>query len=242
MMKLCDIVWPTLEGWKPSELAGHHRGNFDEISSIKQARWSVQPGLALQEAKHLADEEDGRRRTAEAKASTYLLVAAALVPILTYLENAIWDQKAGTTPKWASLPILILAVAYLLRGAQWAFRTLQVGTYVRLDAEDLLNIWDGTEDPQPRLITEMLIATRRNRDTVNAKVSTIKMAHEFLIRAFLMFAALLLLESILGVLVGVSAFVAHGEHHPMNAANIATTRIYDHRRTRREGSQTRLQQ
>lgn len=193
MRALIDVIWPTLEGWTASERADQHYSNREDVEGIKQCDWSRETEFALREAKDLASSEEERRRAADGKASTYLLVAAALVTLLTYLESAIWDQKAGT--KWASMPVLVVAVVYLMQAGVWAFRTLQVRAFVRVDVDDLLRVWSGAGDAVPKLVAEHLAAVRRNRDPVNDKVSAILMAHKFLLRAFLMFGTLLVVEA-----------------------------------------------
>jgi hypothetical protein len=58
------------------------RSNRDDVEAIARADWSACPEVALEETKRLAGEEERRRQSAEGRASTYLLVAAALVPLL----------------------------------------------------------------------------------------------------------------------------------------------------------------
>lgn len=193
LVRLRDLVWPVLEDWKPGELWGQRHANRDDVEAIARADWSASPEVALEEARRIAEEEERRRQSAEGRASTYLLVAAALVPLLTSLENAVWDQKMGTAPKWLTLPILALGVLYTMAAGVWAFRTLTVGTFVRVGETDMVKVWQQSgRDPQIALVAELLKATRRNRDTVNAKVSAIKMAHAFMVRGFLAFGLMVL--------------------------------------------------
>jgi hypothetical protein len=195
MSALLHLVWPTLKRETSEERTSRHISNLDDVAVIRSNNWSRQPDLALQEAKCLVDSELHRRRISDEKASTYLLVAAALIPLLTYLESAIWDQKAGTAPKWLSLPFLIVAVSYVVGTGFWAFKTLRVSSFVTLDATDLVAIWVTAKQIEPALAVEYLVVARRNRDVVNEKVGAIMLAHEFLLRAFFMFGALLLIES-----------------------------------------------
>ena len=159
------------------------------------AAWTHSSELALDEARRMADSEEDRRRTAEGKASTYLLFAGALIPLLTYLETSVWEGKIGTAPKWLSTSILLLAVSYLMGAGVWAFRTVSVGTFHRLDVADLVRIW-SSEEPAKELIRETLVAARMNRDEINKKVSCIKMAHLFMTRAFLAFGMLVAIEAV----------------------------------------------
>ena len=194
MIRIVDFIWPTLEDWDPSELSQERMSNLDDVEAIQASQWRAHSEDALEEARRIASEEDERRRNTENKASTYLLVCAALVPLLTYLEDGIWQEKLGTAPRWLSLPILMIAILYLMRAGLWAFRVLDVGSFARLDANSLIGAWKAPGDPRPRLIREILTAERYNRGITNRKVSSIKMAHHFIVRVFFIFGILLLVE------------------------------------------------
>lgn len=198
LRRLIEIVWPTRGDWRPAELAEIREANREETDDIRSTDWSVESDLALEEARRLANAEEDRRKTAESKASTLLMVAAALVPILTYLETAIWDAKMGTAPKWVSLPILALAVLYLCWSALWALRTVATSNYQQVYHADLVLMWkDGREGPEirRRLATETFLASRLNQDAINKKITCSKMGHAFLFRAILAFALLLLVQA-----------------------------------------------
>jgi hypothetical protein len=123
------------------------------------------------------------------------LVIAALIPLLTYLESTVWEQKVGTAPEWLSLLILGIAVVHILWAGHWAFKTLTVQAFHAMDGTDLIKIWSDA-DPVQSLVRETLITTRRNRDAINEKVSSIKMAHIFLKRGIYWFGFLLLAQVI----------------------------------------------
>jgi hypothetical protein len=124
-----------------------------------------------------------------------LLVIATLVPLLTYLETAIWDARLGTAPRWFTLPVLAVSVGYLAGAAVWALRAVSVGTYHRVGAADLIKLWSSSS-VLDGLINETLIAVHRTQDQINAKVSAIKMTYAFTVRAIVGFFALLLVEAV----------------------------------------------
>jgi hypothetical protein len=194
MRRLLELIWPMLEAWEPHELSEIREGNIDDIAAIRDTAWSQCPELALEEARRLASAEDERRRTAEAKATTCLLFAGALVPVLTYFEAAVWEGKVGTAPQWLSLPMLAVAVLYLIGACVWAFKTIGVATFHQIDVTELLRIW-REEKLLPKLITEIFVVTRRNRDHINSKVSYVKLAHAFIFRAFVVFGVIVVLEA-----------------------------------------------
>lgn len=194
MSKFTDFFWPILEDWRPHELSQIREETVDDIDAIRSTDWSALPDLALAEAHRLSEVEDDRRRTAEAKATTYLLFAGALVPVLTYFESAVWEGKVGTAPKLLSIPLLGLAVCYLVAAGVWAFRAVGVSTFQQLDVAELVSIW-REENPLVPLIQETLVAARMNRGNVNRKVSCIKMAQAFMLRTFIVFGALVVIEA-----------------------------------------------
>lgn len=200
MAKLKDFVWPLLESPNGSELKKLRDSEHNDIKNIQKTDWISESELALEEARRLTTEEDERRRTAESKASNLLIVATALIPLLTYLEAAIWDGKLEMAPRWFTLPILALAVAYLANAGWWALRTVGVGTYHRVYSTDIVRIWRRRKLIRKRLVAETLIAVRRNQETINWKVSASKMTHAFLFRAIVAFSALLLVRITFGLL------------------------------------------
>jgi hypothetical protein len=191
--RFTDFFWPTLE--RPtSTLQESQKQSLDEdINELKKTTWTKESQLALSEARNISEREDERRRSTDAKASNYLLVIAAVIPLLTYLESTVWEQKLGTAPKWLSLPILGIAVVHILWAGHWAFKTLTVQAFSAMDGTNLMEIWSDA-DPVQSLVRETLITARKNRDTINEKVSSIKMAHIFLKRGMYFFGLLLLVQ------------------------------------------------
>lgn len=188
MRQIFDLVWPTLEGGPPEPVPQQ------EINTLREAKLPQKASLALSEAQRIASDEEDRRKTAESKASNFLLVAAALVPVLTYLETSIWDAKLGTAPKWLTLIILSVAVAYLIAAVVWALRTVAVGTYHRVGSSELLQIL-RQKNIEAHLARETLVVTRLNQDEINRKVSGVKMTHLFMVRTILAFCVLLLVQA-----------------------------------------------
>jgi hypothetical protein len=196
--RLTEVFWPTREDWRPAELSEIRNSNRDEADDIRSTDWSVESDLALEEARRLGNAEEDRRKTAESKASHLLMVAAALVPIFTSLETAIWDAKLGTAPKWISLPLLAVAVLYLCWSALWALRAMATSNYRQVYHSDLVCIWkegQGGPEIRRRLAAETFLASRMNQDTINSKITCSTMGHAFLFRAIIAFSVLLLVQA-----------------------------------------------
>jgi hypothetical protein len=188
-----DIVWPRLDV-NAETIRQQQQDQDRDVFAIEASVWPVDADVALSEAHLIAEREDKRRSSTDGKASSYLLVIAALVPLLTYLESAVWEHKFGTAPQGLSIPVLGLAVLYVLGAAYWSFKTLTVGRSHTIGTAELGGIWASANGHKASLINTILANTRRNSDLVNVKVSSIMMAHNYLRRSILFFGLLLLLQ------------------------------------------------
>jgi hypothetical protein len=192
---LTDYIWPTLAPLTTIERQTAETGLARDLAAIDGCSFAPSGVSVLEAARKLSEDEEARRLGAEARASTYLLVIAALIPLLTYLEGTVWGQTFGQAPRWLSLAVLGIAILYLLGAGRWAFRTLGVTAYDRIDASDLVAIAGQAQAAfEEALAKKILVVTRRNRDAVNAKVTGIKMCHLFLRFAVRWFGFLLLLQ------------------------------------------------
>lgn len=193
--RLTDRLWPTLAPMTAAASQSAATELARDLAAIQGCSFASSGGPALEAAKKLADDEEARRLGAEARASTYLLVIAALIPLLTYLEGTVWGQSFGQAPRWMSLAVLGIAILYLLGAGRWAFWTLGIVAYNRIDASDLVAITgQNSSNFEEELAKKVLVVTRQNRDAVNGKVTGIKMCHLFLRLAVRWFGLLLLLQ------------------------------------------------
>ena len=191
-MTSLEWLWPTLakDDTEAGQRAARRRLDLD---AIQQRSWANDTDSALEEARRLTDAEAERRKTADGKAATYLTVVSALVPILSSAAPSLWDAKQSVAQSWVTVVPMAAAITYLVFAGVWAFRTLRVAGSARVDTADLVEIWDDPS-PKARLVVELLQAVRHNHDGVNEKVTKIKMTDAFLLRAFIAFAAVLLVQ------------------------------------------------
>lgn len=194
-----NFVWPTLDRLTVKERNELDRINKEDEVAINSAILLRDNGVLLEEARRLGQEEEERRRGTETKAINYLLAATALLPLVGALLGSVFEHKAGPAPSLIILPIIIVGVVYILGFAYWTFKTISVSQYHRIDARELIDTWKNLTDPVQVLIRKILVATRRNRDTINAKVSAIKMAHLFLLRVLFAFGLLIICEAAWGL-------------------------------------------
>src|SRR4051812_5684645 len=101
--RLLDLVFPYIEELTPAEKAVVAQRLQRDIAAIEAAAWTPHDERALDEAQKVAASEIERVRTAEGKATTYLAVLAALVPLIITLQAANWEKKAGPAPDAARL-------------------------------------------------------------------------------------------------------------------------------------------
>lgn len=190
---LLDWVFPYIEPLDATERAAESQRLSRDIAAIEGVDWSVSVERALDEAQKVAAAEADRVRTAESKATTYLAVLAALVPVIITLQAANWEKKAGPAPDAARLVVLAVATVYVAAVGYHAFMALQVSGFQRVGEAEIAAAW-LTPNPLRKLTRGTLLATRRSRDAVNAKVTRIRVTHEHLLRAFGTFVILLLLD------------------------------------------------
>ncbi|MEI9849730.1 MAG: hypothetical protein WDN24_01430 [Sphingomonas sp.] len=193
LFKIFDFFWPRLVRWTPEQRtkqADRTKADLQRIASIDFKRDS---STALDEARRLADSEADRRRGTEQKAATYLPLVAALIPLILTVVSALWDKKAGGAPIWLNMLLLGLAVSYTAAAGVWAFRVFEVSMSHEVGVGDFVYSW-GKRDPAAAQAGRLLGHARRNMAVVDWKVTCIMMAHKFLLRAFLAFSLLLILN------------------------------------------------
>ncbi|HLL31554.1 MAG TPA: hypothetical protein VK403_11205 [Allosphingosinicella sp.] len=195
MRNAADFVFPTISPFSPSEIASQQATLARHEAAIDAGFWSIETERALEQAQRIADGEAERRRVAESKASTYLAVLAALVPVILSIEASGWEKKTGPAPDWLRLTVLVLAIIYTAAAGRYAVSTLRVTGFHTVGVSDLSQAWRNRY-PLQHLIRFTLHRTRRSQDAVNAKVTLVKLTHMHLIRAFACFIVLLLLDPI----------------------------------------------
>jgi len=186
-------IFPYIEPLTPAQKTAAAQRLQQDRAAILAAAWSSDEHRALDEAQKVATAEIERVRTAEGKATTYLAVLAALVPIIITLQAANWEKKAGPAPDAAGLFVLAMATVYVAGAGFNAFKTLRVRGFHKVGESEIVSAW-RTPNPLRELTRGTLLATRNSRDVVNVKVTRILVTHEHLLRAFGIFILLLLLD------------------------------------------------
>ena len=186
-------LWPSLIPLTSEEQVEDDEWARLLASSVQASNWSKDSEVVLEESRRLFDAEVDRRKGADAKAGIYLAAITALIPVLVSLLPTLWSDKSNKWLGCLGLFIFVWAVAYLLRAGAWAFRTLQVAGFAQLGPGELVKSWNK-RTPKAALAKQLSSAVLYNYPLVNRKVSGIKMTHEYLLRAFLSFTILLVLQ------------------------------------------------
>lgn len=193
LIALREFFWPRLEPLGPEDVEKQDERREGDRARIDALDLSRDGDVALEEARRMADSEAERRRGTDQKAATYLPLVVALVPLILAVVSSLWEKKAGSAPSWLNMPLLGLAVMYTAAAGLWAFRVLEVGISHEAGLGDFEVAWRA-QHPARTFARRILHYTRLNQHPINWKVSCIKMAHAFLLRAFITFTLLLILN------------------------------------------------
>lgn len=194
MAKLGDLLVPR-SGWRARDESQRKAERDADLDDINAANWALNTELALAEAERIYLAEADRRRTAETKATTYLVLVTALVPILVSIQTSLWEKKAGPAPMEVSLSVTIIALVYMSRAGFYLLRVIATSQSYRVDTPDILHFWRKS-DRRQALVREKLSAARLTQDEVNRKVSYVRAAQLNLYNAAVALAILLAVNSI----------------------------------------------
>jgi len=191
-VELGELLWPRLTTPPPNAQA--QAAGAAVRAGLAAPTWHAsQYAVVLAEAQRIVDAEAERRQSADNKAAIYLAAIAAALPLLASTETVFWDQAVGQAPPWLTAVPMLATVAYLGAAGLWAVRVLRVSSFSRVDVEDIVNLQGA--GAAKKLALEHLKAAYASRDSTNAKISSLKMTHEFVLRAAVAFALILGVEA-----------------------------------------------
>ena len=192
LTKLRELLWPILNYGSEATKQATEKRHKEILQDIEAAKWQQQD-VVLEEARRLILREDERRKTTDTKATIYLAVLAAIVPLTLSFAKDI-SIYFSTFQEWqifVLVGIFFSAIVYLLAAGAWVFRTLGVSSHDRVDVEELLEC-NGKAEPEHILLGAILKSAMNNRNLTNEKVNRLLMAHAFLLRTFVVFVFLVL--------------------------------------------------
>ena len=190
LTKLRELLWPVLDYGNEQTIQDKQKRHGEILQDIKKAKWQHQD-VVLDEARRLVLREDERWKTTDTKATIYLAVLAAIVPLsLSFVKDI--SGYFGTFQDWQIIVLIALflsAIVYLLAAGVWTFKTLGVSAHDRVDVEELLELCNTT-DTTLTLNAKILKSAMNNRKCTNEKVNKLLMTHAFLWRTFVAFVLL----------------------------------------------------
>ena len=177
-MSTLAFLWPHVGKMSPDDSLAV------ELSKIDAASWGGNSATFLDEARRLRDVETGRKNAAETKSQIYLAALLALIPILVSLTQS--EALGGimafdTWYRVSSFILFALGLTYGIGAFVSAFHALTVRAYHRVDVEEIVKI-GLSDDPIGDLTKEILRSVRRDRQSVNHKVSYVAVTHQLLFR------------------------------------------------------------
>lgn len=195
-MSVLDWIWPMPSRATKNERAAERQETKSDCDRIRALGSSSMPDLLLDAARRILEDEDGRKSSAETRATTYITAIAALIPLVTWVvsnnpntcDNGFWCVvRTG---------LFVLAVVYLVVAAYWSLRALSVASYYCTSVEDILEITGKSEVLSTALIRETLLAARRNRDVINEKITYVIVAQRHFFNAVMLQGLLLIADPV----------------------------------------------
>lgn len=179
MRELASFFWP-----RPKELPAIELEKFSEMdleldTQIKSLPDVDEKHLAayLEAVRRIADEEGKRKAGAETRATTFIAAVATLIPLMTWaLGNTDRSICSGEWGCFTWTAVFTLAVVYFVTAAYWSLKTLAVANFHVIGVEDIVLICEKKKDIVRELIQQTLLQARKNRDTINEKLTFIKIA------------------------------------------------------------------
>lgn len=227
---ILDCIWPHVKSLTQQELAQNDHAIKNDYSAITKASWGKSPNVFLEELHRMYDEEQERRRTADTKASNYLLVAAALISILTYFGGLLGDtlpsSKMAAIIGYFATGSIVVAVLYIMGFVWWSFKALKASSYETLGTVDLAKFTKNTTAlAKNNLIISLAKSIRSNQNQTNEKMTFVNLSHLFLFRIFIMFSIIAILQCLISVASKIDADInqPHETHSNINSYYVVKT-------------------
>ncbi|WP_150429987.1 hypothetical protein [Dechloromonas sp. CZR5] len=179
MRELTNILWP-----RPEELSAIELEKFRQMDLELDAQINGLPDVDekqlaayLEAVQRIADEEGKRKAGAETRGTTFIAAVATLIPLMTWaLGNTDRSICSGGWGCFTWTTVFSLAVIYFVTAAYWSLKSLAVANFHVIGVEDIVLICEKKKDIIRELIQQTLLQARKNRDTINEKLTFIKIA------------------------------------------------------------------
>lgn len=179
MRRLASFFWPRPQVLPDIELEKSRHKDLELDSQIKSLPDVDEKQLAayLEAVRRIVDEEGKRKAGAETRATTFIAAVATLIPLMTWaLGNTDHSICSGEWGCFTWTAVFTLAVVYFVTGAYWSLKTLAVANFHVIGVEDIVLICVNKKDIIKELILQTLLQARKNRETINEKLTFIKIS------------------------------------------------------------------
>ncbi len=179
MRELTNILWPRPQELSAIELEKFRQMDLELDAQIKGLPDVDEKQLAayLEAVRRIADEEGKRKAGAETRGTTFIAAVATLIPLMTWaLGNTDRSICSGGWGCFTWTGVFTLAVIYFITAAYWSLNSLAVANIHVIGVEDIVLICEKKKDIVRELIQQTLLQARKNRDTINEKLTFIKIA------------------------------------------------------------------
>lgn len=197
MREVTRIFWPRPQEISASELEKFRQMDLQLDAQIKNLPEVDKEHLAayLEAARRISDEEGKRKAGAETRATTFIAAVATLIPLMTWaLSNTDRSICSGEWGCFTWTAVFALSVVYFVTAAYWSLKSLAVANFYVVGVEDIVQICEKKKDIGRELIQQTLLLARKNRDTINEKLTCIKIAQRRFFNGLAVLALLLMLD------------------------------------------------
>lgn len=179
MREFATVLWPRPQAISAGDLEHYRQMDVELDTRIKNLPDLDEERLSayLEAARRIADEEGKRKAGAETRATTFIAAVATLIPLMTWaLSNTDRSICSGEWGCFTWTAVFALAVVYFVTAAYWSLKSLAVASFHVIGVEDIVEICEKKKEIVPELIQQTLLLARTNRDTINEKLTCIKIA------------------------------------------------------------------
>lgn len=189
-----DLIWPHPDKVTDAQRVQYEQEDKEDFARIKDWQGNSDPeiSLYLDAARRVLEEEAQRKSSADTRATAFIAAIATLIPLMTWALGSSPPACERGVPCIVWATVFSVAVVYLARAALWSLRTLAVANYHVIGVEDLVRMnKENKKQTTKELIKKTLLVARKNRDTINGKLTDIKIAQRCFVNGIIVLACLL---------------------------------------------------
>lgn len=191
-----ETIWPTMGKHTPEELDAMEAESRALCARIRELESlpAEDAAVFLEAARSIQAFEDGRRASAESRATTVLTTVATLFTFMTWaLANAERGKICGESGPWCGIWSIVfcMAVIYFISAAIAALQVLKVGRFHTMHVESLVDYREKGDNIRKAWLRDILLRAEMNKEVINLKVSFIMHAQKRFLLGLMVMGGLL---------------------------------------------------